>query len=357
MTLAPQTRRGFTLVELLVVIAVIGVLINLLLPAVQNAREAARRMQCRNNLKQLTLAVSNYESAHKCLPPAGLVGGPNYSDINTGPVDSRSGQMISWIVLVLPFMEEQSLYQRFDLSQSVLNQTSDPQATPLKTLICPSDETEGRYYSEPTYTSGKRFAKGNYAAFVSPVHIAWSDWWPGGLSGTHLYKLKDISDGTSNTLLLSEVRTREHQQDQRGAWALPWAGSSLLAFDMHADWPKYSQLDWNSIRKSFQVPFHAWSISFGETQLPNNLGPNVDMGYVCPDPVGEQLDGMPCGTFGVPYSNTYLSAAPRSRHKGGVCVSFLDGHIGFLPDTVDEITMAYLICSYDGQVVDSAAVR
>src|SRR5438128_1840517 len=111
--MAVSKTRAFSLVELLVVIAVIGILISLLLPAVQSARESARRMQCRNNMKQVSLAVINYEDAHKCYPPAGLCG-PRVPSYLEGPFNPRGGQMISWVVLVLPFMEEQSLYQQFN---------------------------------------------------------------------------------------------------------------------------------------------------------------------------------------------------------------------------------------------------
>jgi prepilin-type processing-associated H-X9-DG protein len=78
----------------------------------------------------------------------------------------------------------------------------------------------------------------------------------------------------------------------------------------------------------------------------------MDMLYICPDPSGAQLDGMPCGVFESGSSWGFLSAAPRSRHPGGVNVVFLDGHVGFLPDKVDERTMGYLISSNDGQTID-----
>jgi len=354
-TFAPR-RRGFSLVELLVVIAMIGILISLLLPAVQNAREAARRLQCRNNLKQLSLAVLNYEGAHKCYPPAGLLG-PRIPDYFEGSTDPHTGQMISWVVLVLPFMEEQSLYQQFDLSQSILNQNGDPQAASLKTMLCPSDDVQGRYYSDPSLTAGKRFAKGNYAAFVSPVHVSYMDWWPAGLSGVHRYAVKDIVDGTSSTLLLAEVRTRDNEQDQRGAWALPWTGSTLLSLDVHPpllrEYDVYLNL--NKYCSISDLPYQAYS-GYGEPQLPNTLGAN-DMLYNCPDQAGAQLDGMPCLTYQHDYATGWLSAAPRSKHLGGVNVAFLDGRIGFVLDTIDQFVMANLVSSNDGQTVDLAQVR
>ena len=98
---APRARRGFTLVELLVVIAIIGILVALLLPAVQAAREAARRTQCTNNLKQLGLAVHNYENTNKELPPGGLT-----------PTGGSYGH--SWWVRILPYIEQGNVYDKFD---------------------------------------------------------------------------------------------------------------------------------------------------------------------------------------------------------------------------------------------------
>src|SRR5262245_49722680 len=196
----------------MVVIAIVGILILMLLPAVQYAREAARRVQCKNSLKQLGLAIINYENTNKHYPPAGLTG-TRIKDIYEGPFNPRGSPMLSWVVLVLPYAEEVSLYRQFDLQRSALDQPLEPQANPLKIMICPSDETEGRYFSDTALTNDKRFAKGNYAAFVSPYHTSYTDWWPAGLSGAHRYTVKDVVDGTSNTLLLAEVRTRSHQQD------------------------------------------------------------------------------------------------------------------------------------------------
>jgi prepilin-type N-terminal cleavage/methylation domain-containing protein/prepilin-type processing-associated H-X9-DG protein len=347
-----RPSRAFTLVELLVVIAIIGILIALLLPAVQTAREAARRTECRNNLKQLGLAIQNYENARKRYPPAGLVGPPVH-DLYEGPFNPRTGNMISWIVLVLPYMEEQALYRQFDLQKSILDQPNDPQAATIKTLYCPSDLAQGRFYSDNTLTNGKRFSKGNYAAFVSPIHVSWTDWWCGGLSGNHRFAPKDVVDGLSNTLVVSEVRTRDNEQDQRGAWALPWAGSSVLSFDMHSTNPLwYSDLDLEPPNASGFL-FQPWAGTVGEAQPPNNMGPNLDMLYVCPDPAGAQLESMPCS----PVSLGWISAAPRSRHAGGVNVVFLDGHLGFLPDVIDDYTMSYLVSSNDGKTVDLSKVQ
>ncbi len=124
--------RGFTLVELLVVISIIGVMVGLLLPAVQSAREAARSMQCQNNLRQLGLAVHNFESAYKCLPPARVA--PRPGDVASFQC---GGEQPNWIALVLPFMEEQKLTIDFDRFGNWYEQP-DRMNTWLPTLICPS---------------------------------------------------------------------------------------------------------------------------------------------------------------------------------------------------------------------------
>ncbi len=332
-----SARRGFTLVELLVVITIIGILMMMLLPTVHRSTESARRIQCANNLKQLALAVKQYELYQGVLPASGLHGppAPGYYRF----VEPRSGPQFSWLVLILPQLEQANLHSQFDFSRSVFQQPKDPQAIQVPTLLCPSDSARGQYFVDGALTGGKRLAKGNYAAFCSPFHTEVQLSFPGALIATG-QSTAAIRDGLSNTLMLSEVRVRSHPQDQRGAWALAWTAASLLAFDMH---------------HNIFMPrdrYVASNYFVGLAQPPNNQGPNVDMLYACPDMAGAQLEEMPCGVWQKGTEWEFLSAAPRSRHPGGVNVAFADGHVGFLINEVDDFVMAYLISINDGQSLD-----
>ena len=326
-------QSGFTLVELLVVIAIIGALVALLLPAVQAAREAGRRVQCQSNIKQLALALANYESTHKCFPASGIVGkvDPLY--------DGRSGKMFSWLVLTLPYMEQQNLQS--DHNVSVLEQPNEPQAIGPKVFLCPSDNSKGRYFQHPTLTNNKRFAKGNYAAYVSPFHTDLQKRFPGALIAHRKQTMANIqaNGGSTNTLVLAEVRTFENERDQRGAWALPWTGASLLAYDMH-------DIDVPVVFGNHGFKHH--EASLGVTQRPNSRGPNLDMLYDCPDARGSQLRKMPCNTYIDP-TVSWLSAAPRSQHPGGVNTAFIDGSVRLITDQVDEIMMSYWVSTTDGK--------
>jgi prepilin-type processing-associated H-X9-DG protein len=190
-------------------------------------------------------------------------------------------------------------------------------------------------------THGKQLAKGNYAAFVSPYHTDNCHIFRGALG--HLPRTTAfIRDGLSSTLMISEVRTREPLQDQRGAWAVPWTASTLLAFDMHTSLKASGGEDWDT-------PYKASARSLGFTQPPNQVGGlNFDMLYLCPDEAGAQIEGMPCATWP---ANFWLSAPPRSNHVGGVNVVFADGHTGYLQDNVDEFAMAYMISADEGTSV------
>ena len=336
--------RAFSLVELLVVIAIIGVLISLIMPAVQAARESARRMQCTNNLRQLAVAASSYESAIGRLPPSGIVTleSRKYGLIDYEAFLQREGKQYSWAVMLLPYIEQQNLFDRFDLDKTVFEQSSEPQSQFLQQLACPSDQAYGRFFQDESLTFGKRFAKGNYAAFCTPFHTDMQMVYPGALVAKG-QRMRRISDGTSNTLLLGEIRTRDHLQDERGAWALPWTAASLLAFDMHHD-----------TNHQFDNHFVAFNRYAYQTQLPNTLGPNSDMLQVCPDVGDAQLDAMPCLDAN---KHRWLSAATRSLHPGGVNVVSVDGHIEFILDDIDEYVMAYMISINDGHIPGTSDVE
>src|SRR5690606_26954463 len=159
--------------------------------------------------------------------------------------------------LVLPQLEQQNLHDQFNFKVDVFSQSNEPQATHLTFLHCPSDQSRGKYLVDSDLTKGKRFAKGNYAAYCSPFHSELMAEFPGALSAGRAQAISDIRDGLTNTLAVSEVRVRANEQDQRGAWALAWTGSSLLAFDMHHG---------GAAQQNFTIS----AASYGQTQPPNN---------------------------------------------------------------------------------------
>ncbi len=332
---------GFTLVELLVAIAIIGTLIALLLPAVQAAREAARRTQCTNNLKQVGLAALNYESANAILPAAGNFDPAEKSLYFTfhARIDLKSGTGHSWVTRVLPHLEQQALFSQFDFNQHIAANPQSPHAAQPTALLCPSADTLGRKFVYEIDDGAIELGKGNVAAYSSPFHT--DDYDHRGAISLFGTELREITDGVSNTLAFSEIRTREHDRDARGAWALPWSGASLLAFDMHPqrDRRAEGQQPW---------PYEFNKLSLGQTQLPNGRLPDVL--YECPDPVGEQIEAMPCTDA---ESARYISAAPRSNHSNGVNAGYLDGSVRFLAETVDEVAMAYQICISDDRNADN----
>src|SRR5438270_1870556 len=130
-------RRGFTLIELLVVIAIIAVLIGLLLPAVQKVREAANRMSCTNNLKQIGIAVHNYHDTYKCFPPSELW---VYSDQPSYTADHPNW---SWMFFILPYVEQENLYKQVNAATDALADKPNVIQTPIKTYMCPSDRDTG----------------------------------------------------------------------------------------------------------------------------------------------------------------------------------------------------------------------
>jgi prepilin-type N-terminal cleavage/methylation domain-containing protein/prepilin-type processing-associated H-X9-DG protein len=175
-----RPRTGFTLIELLVVIAIIAILIGLLLPAVQKVREAAARIQCQNNLKQIGLAMHNYHDNMHAFPPA------------FARPASGVGLNWGWGVLILPFVEQDNLYNQLNPLGTNLAHNATTNGPAPKVYLCPSDPTP----LVNNYFSG--YGKSNYACSEQIC------------DGGSAYQIKDITDGTSNTLLIGE-RDMLHQ--------------------------------------------------------------------------------------------------------------------------------------------------
>ncbi len=340
-----HSLSAFTLVELLVVIAIIGVLVALLLPAIQAAREAARRIQCQSQLHNLGLAVLNYESARKNLPPSSQMqrGSGGRGGVSNS-LTMYSGEQLSWVVQVLPYLELQSLYDQFDLSKNVFGQNLNtaPESQQPVVLLCPTDGATGRVYQNTTYTNDKPLAKGNYAAFSCPEHLTSSVVWQGALVEIP-QPLSRVTDGTSNTLMLAEVRTREDPLDQRGTWALAWPGSTLLAADMHGQGVGTGNV--GDQLGSVNVPYIP-NPTLVDGSLPPNGTTYQDDVRGCtngsPLDLASDLEGMPCNS-----ANSH-TAAPRSLHAGGVNAANIDGSVRFLRDEIDPVTFGLLICIHDG---------
>jgi prepilin-type processing-associated H-X9-DG protein/prepilin-type N-terminal cleavage/methylation domain-containing protein len=303
----PIPISGFTLVELLVVITIIGILIALLLPAVQAAREAARRMQCSNNLKQNGLAVANFEG--------------QFNDLPAGVAFTEKGQLLEasmWLVLQ-PFLEQANLMARYDFAQRpyTANNISVVRMQ-IPGYLCPSDDAAGRWVLGS-------YARSNYVACFGSDDFGGPNWngtslWTGFTTGSladsqvletdGVFRvqakrtgrgLNEIKDGTSHTVMASEVLsgkkdTPAESRDDRGVW---------------------------------------YYIEMGSASYTHRLTPNSSAGDYMESGCCIAEPDMPC-TIQASYNMGQAYAAARSRHPGGVNAVFVDGHVEFFSDDIDS---------------------
>jgi prepilin-type N-terminal cleavage/methylation domain-containing protein/prepilin-type processing-associated H-X9-DG protein len=306
--LAPRPRSAFTLIELLVVIAIIAILVGLLLPAVQKVREAAARVKCQNNLKQIGLALHNYESA-----------------AGTWPAQSTDAPRGSWITQVLPYIEQGTVFRLYDPAKNWDDPANaDAVTTRIGVLLCPSAarDREGFEYTRFTTATPRFFLYGaptDYTnvggvgtALASSLSPPPAD--RTGVFGDRPVKLSEVIDGLSNTILVTECANRPQLwQRRRRVDSLPppapWSSSS--------DKPYVTGGVWASHLKGFLI---------------DGAGPEG------------KTNGGPCPM------NCSNDNEVYSFHPGGANALFADGSVRFLQVSMSTATLAALVTRAGGEV-------
>lgn len=307
----PTHRRpGFTLVELLVVIAIIGILVGLLLPAVQAAREAARRMQCSNNLKQLGLALHNYHDAHGAFP---------FGSGGTTPPSGSPGY--SAVSLMLPFIEQTPLYNTIDFKRPLtdpVNASARLQVVPA--FLCPSDKTN------PQPQSGGAI---NYMGNKGSLH-----WWSSPLqNGVFIpstsFRFRDIIDGTSNTAAFSERLLTDGNNGVVDLQADVFLGSG----------------DPNNADEAIQMCYATDATNLAN-QFPLFMGApwiNGQHTYLHADVPNRRS----CGFY-----PTKATMPASSRHTGGVNMLLCDGSVRFVTQSIDLLLWRAIGTRNGGEVLN-----
>jgi prepilin-type N-terminal cleavage/methylation domain-containing protein/prepilin-type processing-associated H-X9-DG protein len=352
----PAARRGFTLIELLVVIAIIAVLIALLLPAVQAAREAARRMQCINNLKQIGLAIQNYIDGNGALPPTG----------NAGAVNSRTANANDFSVnaRLLPYMEQQTLYSALNVSMGYnLEHNGTVSSTRVNVYLCPSDPNTIR--RGMTNYPSHDFGDCNYGNNIGTLHTWYSGKFDGPtyMTGANaanyggVVTLAAVTDGTSNTAVYSEwLKGRNTTQNGNflvykstitytapSTPAMPAVGAGGLGAALQAVSAQCqaSTTPGGQLTKGF-----AWA----------SQGCGVGGGYSHVNPPNKKSCSFSNLDLNWPATFDYAAATligASSQHPGGVNVAFLDGSVKFVKDSVSLQTWGAIATRAGGEIVSS----
>lgn len=341
-------RRGFTLIELLVVIAIIGVLIALLLPAVQQAREAARRIQCTNNLKQLGLAIHNYESSHSMLPPT--------CTFNLATV----GNDFSMKAHLLPYLELQNLFNATNYRNaynSAINGTVT--SSTVATFLCPSDANKNNRVMASF--SPNMFGECNYGnnigvsmsftsgQFDGPAHSLGST-----IGGP--VNFAAVADGLSNTVIFSEwVKGRNqtvndpkwqvYRIPENISWTAPF--SPLVVGDLVTTLNRLKSVCAQSTTISFPTKGYSWMF----------MECGVGGGYthiMPPNSKACQWNNLAGNPHGNAKHATLIGAS--SSHSGGVNVCMLDGSVKFVKNSVNIVNWAAIATIRGAEIVSSEAL-
>ncbi|EAQ79959.1 DUF1559 domain-containing protein [Blastopirellula marina] len=295
-------RNGFTLVELLVVIAIIGVLIALLLPAVQQAREAARRMSCSNNIKQVGLGMHNYHATYGTLPCGFLT-----------EASITVHKRLCWFQVILPYIEQQPLYDLYFANQTdqvhSIPESTGIQQVVVKDLICPSEAN-----ADARGGNAKNFSfQGNYIGCTGDDQMHRSNPLDGVFYPNSGTGFRDLIDGSSNTMLMSEGVKRPGNAIAWGEIGGYWGGA-------------------------------LWG-AYGYTTLESPNTTVSDRNYSC-----KTTDFAKAPCIATSTSNALQNFA-RSYHPGGVMVGMSDGSTRFVPDTINLQTWKNLSTRAGGEVI------
>lgn len=310
-----QKQNGFTLIELLVVIAIIAVLIALLLPAVQQAREAARRSQCKNNLKQIGLALHNYHDLHGVLPPGWTNPVNNLASdyCYTGSPDGGA----PWTVLILPLLDQMALYNKFDFQTMKFGSNSNWAPAGTRALFvrmpvyqCPSDPAISRYHLSLSYMGIE--GGGSPDCTSSPGDLVYYSR-NGALWVNSRVGFRDMTDGSSNVLLVGESKY----------WRTDPDTASRLAGSSWATSPKMNGRNGTGAPWTNIVVFNQIN-QYEETTASASA-----------EDMWEVLRGHTSNTMG-------------SYHTGGCHGLFGDGAIRFLSENMDLTTLHRLGSIADG---------
>jgi prepilin-type N-terminal cleavage/methylation domain-containing protein/prepilin-type processing-associated H-X9-DG protein len=308
---------GFTLVELLVVIAIIGILVALLLPAIQAAREAARRSQCKNNLKQLGLGVLNYESSRKQLPPSVEVSTKTMTGANNG----------GWGVHghILDYMEEQSVRDLVDINKAWDLQLAIS-GLRISSYSCPSDSLAAEIRDPGggkalLYATTYGFNMGTWFVYDPATNLGGN----GVFYPNSFLRLAKVSDGTSKTLMIAEVKAWTHYTRNGGSpTTIPdTADAAATIVASGPDYKNTGHTEWPDGR--------VHHTGFTATMTPNTFVKYVKGSEVLDADYNSWQEGKdwPAG------NPTYAIVTSRSFHSGGVNVSMVDGSIQTVNDDIN----------------------